>query len=252
MNNTELVTVVDGQAVTTSLKVAEVFEKQHKDVLRAVRELEVPEDFGRRNFAQTERTWINNLGKEVRTPMYRITRDGFTLLAMGFTGKRAMEFKLAYIAAFNAMEAALRSGARGNPVGATDAELVASTRELLIALNRRSVEGNVPHYVLQYAAELAGGLGLVGAAVPERTVETPFVETPLLPGFTPEENRAARRILKIVRRKQAGCKLYHISQNSSHMNLPAAVRKRIVCALVDAGLLHCDGILGEKGARYSI
>lgn len=133
-----------------------------------------------------------------------------------------------------------------------------STAELVEQTNRRLAAGeNIPPHVLQYVsniARIASGVwyrdcyGIDGRARKPLSGDP----APLLPDFTPEENRAARRILKIVRRKQAGCKLYHISQNSSHMNLPAAERMRIVCALVDAGLLQCDGICGEKGARYSI
>ena len=103
---TDLITITDGKPVTTSLKVADVFGKQHKDVLRAIRELEVPEDFNERNFAPVEYTDA----KGEKRPMYYITRDGFTLLAMGFTGKNAMEFKIAYIEAFNEMETRLRNG----------------------------------------------------------------------------------------------------------------------------------------------
>lgn len=99
------VTVIDGRAVTTSLKIAEVFGKQHKHVLDAIRKLEAPEDFTGPNFRLSEFT--DSTGRKL--PMYQITRDGFTLLAMGFTGKKAMQFKIAYIAAFNAMEAELKN-----------------------------------------------------------------------------------------------------------------------------------------------
>lgn len=101
----------DGKAVTTSLKIAEVFGKQHKDVLRAIEKLECPDEFARRNFAPGSYKDANNQDR----PMYIVTRDGFTLLAMGFTGKAAMQFKVAYIEAFNAMERTIReSAAAGN------------------------------------------------------------------------------------------------------------------------------------------
>jgi len=103
-----VVTVVDGRPVTTSLKVAEVFGKQHKHVLDAIRRLEIPEDCHRPNFRPVE--YADAKGE--KRPMYLITRDGFTLLAMGFTGKKAMQFKLAYIQAFNAMEAELSNPRR--------------------------------------------------------------------------------------------------------------------------------------------
>ena len=103
-----LVFNVNGKAVTTSRKVAEVFEKQHKNVLRSIRELKIPEDFDRLNFQPSVYKIPNpSGGKPVESPEYLITRDGFTLLAMGFTGSKAMQFKIAYIKAFNAMEYAL-------------------------------------------------------------------------------------------------------------------------------------------------
>ncbi len=102
------VAVKDGKVVTTSLKIAEVFGKQHKDVLKAIRNLECPEDFSQRNFALTSISVPQPNGGTREIPMYEITRDGFTLLVMGFTGDKAMEFKIAYIEAFNQMEAALK------------------------------------------------------------------------------------------------------------------------------------------------
>ena len=107
MNTTTLVvpqlSLIDGRPVTTSLNVSEVFGKQHKDVMRAVRSCDVPDEFSRRNFAP--HTYVDGRGHV--QPMFQITRDGFTPLAMGFTGKEAMKFKLAYIDAFNRMEAEL-------------------------------------------------------------------------------------------------------------------------------------------------
>lgn len=106
-----LVSVRNNQAVTTSLQVAEYFGKQHKDVLKAVRELiSVTSDFTERNFAPC--MYFNELANGVvkELPMYYLTRDGFTLLAMGFTGKKALQFKIAYIEAFNKMERMLMEG----------------------------------------------------------------------------------------------------------------------------------------------
>lgn len=103
----ELVQVVDGQAMTSSLLVAEYFKKQHKDVLKSINSLECSELFRKRNFSLSNYTRTNgNITKSY--PMYYLTRDGFTLLAMGFTGKIAVQFKENYINAFNLMEEALR------------------------------------------------------------------------------------------------------------------------------------------------
>lgn len=96
----ELVIMHDQQAVTTSLKVAEVFKKGHNHILRDISNLE--KDVS--NFGQMflEATEPDSYGRNRR--VYYMNRDGFTLLAMGFTGKKAMGFKLKYIEAFNAME----------------------------------------------------------------------------------------------------------------------------------------------------
>ncbi len=94
----------DGSAVTTSLMVAEVFGKKHKHVLDSVRKIDVPEEFGRPNFRPS--SYQNEQQKE--QPMYEITKDGFAFLVMGFTGAKAMKFKIAYINRFNEMETVLK------------------------------------------------------------------------------------------------------------------------------------------------
>ena len=95
----------NGQITATSLQVAMHFKKRHGDVLRAIKNLDVPDDYRQRNFASAK--YLD----EQRKPRdsYHITRDGFALLAMGFTGKESMRWKLAYISTFNAMEAKLRA-----------------------------------------------------------------------------------------------------------------------------------------------
>lgn len=95
--NKEEVTVV------TSLDIAETFGKEHKNVLRDIRELECSDEFNRLNFELTSYIDARNRKQD----MYYITRDGFTLLVMGYTGEKAMRFKEAYIRQFNAMEKAL-------------------------------------------------------------------------------------------------------------------------------------------------
>ncbi|MFQ2171913.1 Rha family transcriptional regulator [Aeromonas rivipollensis] len=97
---TPVVRVIDGQAVTTSLDLAEYFGKNHRDVLRKIDTLDCSLDFIERNFALI--SYTDGLGR--KKPCYQLTRDGFFFVAMGFTGRRAAEFKEAYIAAFNAME----------------------------------------------------------------------------------------------------------------------------------------------------
>lgn len=95
----ELVIMKDKQAVTSSLQVAETFGKNHRDVLRAIDDLKDV-----RNFAQmfSETNLPDSYDRNRRG--YYLNRDGFTLLAMGFTGSKALQFKLQYIDAFNKME----------------------------------------------------------------------------------------------------------------------------------------------------
>lgn len=103
----DLVEIENGQPVTTSLKIAELFGKEHKHVIRDIRDRILPnvsDDFGQSNFGQS--SYQNEQNK--RQPMYYLTRDGFTMVAMGYTGPKAMQFKEAYINEFNKMEAMLQ------------------------------------------------------------------------------------------------------------------------------------------------
>ncbi|MEB2328105.1 MAG: Rha family transcriptional regulator [Pseudomonas sp.] len=106
------VELVDGHPTTTSLAVAERFGKLHKDVLKRIASLDCSPDFHKRNFAPMIVKVTVGKGAVREEPAFRMTRDGFTFLCMGFTGKEAAKFKEAYINAFNQMEAALaESGA---------------------------------------------------------------------------------------------------------------------------------------------
>ena len=92
------------EAMVDSRFVAEAFGKEHKDVLKAIRNIldnsGFSEEFNQRNFAPVKYTDI----KGEKRPCYVMTRDGFTALVMGFTGKKAGQFKEAYIKRFNEME----------------------------------------------------------------------------------------------------------------------------------------------------
>jgi len=97
---------VNGQLVTTSLKVAEVFGKQHKHILRDVKSLGCSDFFHESNFGPTQIEVNAGLGRTRQSPAYNITKDGLTLLVMGYTGKTAMQFKEAYINEFNRLKKA--------------------------------------------------------------------------------------------------------------------------------------------------
>ncbi len=94
----------DNQPLTNSLLVAETFGKEHRNVLRDIKNLI---EGGVLKNEQTpmfeETTYMSEQNKQIY-PLYVMNQDGFTLLAMGFNGKKAMEFKLKYIEAFNAMK----------------------------------------------------------------------------------------------------------------------------------------------------
>lgn len=107
---TPAVKQVDGKVYTTSYEVARYFDRLHKNVIRDIENLiqKRPELRGA-NFELTfEIKQIGNTKR--RTPYYLIDKDGFTLLAMGFTGDKALDFKIAYIKAFNRMEQTIQEG----------------------------------------------------------------------------------------------------------------------------------------------
>jgi Rha family phage regulatory protein len=106
----DAVTTQNGQPITTSLEVAKYFGKNHQHILRDISQFYEPDSglskvFSASNFGRAE---YFDAQKKPR-PMYYITKDGFALLAMGFTGKDAMRFKESCIMAFNQMAATLRS-----------------------------------------------------------------------------------------------------------------------------------------------
>lgn len=96
-----------GAVITTTLRIAELFEKHHKNILRDVEKLkqQLPKEFNELNFGRVDYTDA----KGEKRPMYTLTRDAFSLLVMGFTGEKALQWKLKYIEAFNAMEQSLRN-----------------------------------------------------------------------------------------------------------------------------------------------
>jgi len=104
MNN--LVSINNGQPVTTSLLVAEKFGKRHDNVLRDIETLSCSDAFRLLNFEETPYTHPQNRQKY---KMYRMTKDGFSFLVMGYTGEKAGEFKELFIGEFNKRTAMLSS-----------------------------------------------------------------------------------------------------------------------------------------------
>lgn len=96
----------NGQILASSREVADRFGKNHKDVLESIRNLTAENSAVKDMFQISQ--YINSRGRNY--DQYLMNRDGFSLLAMGFTGKKALEWKLKYINAFNIMEEKLKSG----------------------------------------------------------------------------------------------------------------------------------------------
>ena len=141
MSLQNLVEVHGDKATTTSLKVAEIFGRNHRDILRAVSNLECSAEFNQRNFAPVE--YLDAKGE--KRPAYEMTKDGFVFLAMGFTGAKAAEFKEAYINAFNAMEKTLRS----LPFSLDDAQKLRALRDDVLANWDHPIKREEDHAILK-------------------------------------------------------------------------------------------------------
>jgi Rha family phage regulatory protein len=103
INQQVLVTLTKGKPTTTSLKIAEVFSKKHRNVIRDITSLDCSEDFRRLNYERAD--YSDEQGKS--RPMFSVSKDGLLFLAMGYRGKQAARLKENYIHEFNRMEAAL-------------------------------------------------------------------------------------------------------------------------------------------------
>lgn len=118
---TDMIIQRDGQAVTTSLQVAEDFGKQHKHVLESIDELmrvaENPADLFH------ESTYTHEQNKQTYR-MFYVNRDGFTLLAFGFSGKEAVKFKQKYINAFNQMEKSIKQNFPRHEIESFEKQLI--------------------------------------------------------------------------------------------------------------------------------
>ncbi|EOA6526100.1 Rha family transcriptional regulator [Escherichia coli] len=126
------VTIENGRAVTTSVAVAEFFHKRHDNVLRAIANIECSDKFTALNFEASEYT--DSTGRKL--PMYKITKNGFVFLVMGFTGKKAAAFKEAYIAEFDRMEAELHQ----NNTPPADRMITGNGRSLVVHFDKH---GNI-------------------------------------------------------------------------------------------------------------
>ncbi len=134
----ELVFLTGAESSTDTFKVALAFGKDHKEVLRKTRSVisQCSTEFAERNFTLCHKN--NGLQNGKPQPFYQMTRDGWTMLVFSFTGKAAMAFKEAYIAAFNWMTDMIRQG-----VANLEAERNAAMLELMKEKDVASMSGRL-------------------------------------------------------------------------------------------------------------
>lgn len=152
-----------GTPVTDSLKVSQVFDKQHKNVLKAIRNLAAQNLAAKNWFFET--TYVDVRGQT--QPMFIMTRDGFSLLAMGLTGAKAMQFKIAFIEQFNAMEKVVRQAAQPTttpaiPQSFAEALRLAAAQAEQIERQQKQIEVDAPRVLFSQAVETAKQSVLIG------------------------------------------------------------------------------------------
>ena len=171
MNNLNLVSINNNQVVVSSRQVADNFGKDHKHVLEGVRTILAAENSATKFFRQST---FENRGKQY--PEYLMNRDGFSLLVMGFTGEKALEQKVKYINAFNAMEQELRNKELEKPKQANERDkamlLNAQSRQatLFMKLSERSSIPEFKRIMEAYAANSLAGKEIV--SLPEAKEKT--------------------------------------------------------------------------------
>lgn len=139
INNVEVeFEVVKDKVFTNSLQIAEVFEKEHKNIIRIIENLP-NDDFRQLNFEPSCEMRRNGLFDK-ETKFYNLTRDGFSLLVMSFTGEKAYKFKIAYINAFNKMEAILKEPMSEIDILIKQAELLKENQQKMKALEAKTDE----------------------------------------------------------------------------------------------------------------
>ncbi len=246
----DLLAVKNGQAVVSSRQVAEHFGKEHKNVMVSIREILAAEKSATKMFYETT---YQNRGKQY--PEYLMNRDGFSLLAMGFTGKEAVQWKIKYINAFNEMETRLK----GNP------SAIQSQRAEAMLLNAKTRQSkawltiadktDIPEYkhiCQQKAAEaLAGSPILPLESVKEKTFSA--TEVGKMYGV---DKRTVGRIAKRnnLKTDQYGKWFYDKSPHSDkqvetfryNQEGVAAIGRILDTAEITAAALHTEEEFNEK------
>lgn len=185
-------TVIEGRPVTSSRIVAEYFGKQHKDTLRAIRDLiaDAPELERKRNFALTEEE--QKIGATTRKiPLYWMDQKGFCILAMGFTGAKALEFKCAFYDEFERMKNELEAPTTITPAEQLQIQQAVARRAKTSSANYQTiyraikVRFQIPRYNELPRCQFAECLKFIDAVdlkVPEaKTAAAPKQEPRALP-----------------------------------------------------------------------
>lgn len=170
------VILMEGQIWTTSIVVAQHFGKRHDNVIQSIVQTlaDLPPEFAHLNFQESSYVNLQNKSQ----PMYRMTRDGFSLIAMGFTGKKALAWKVAYIKTFSAMEQTLLRRASAAAVSSISKPQLDSAEfflTLFYALNQERSAAALMWYLLKQDAHIRpyrGTLREISAALDFTTSHT--------------------------------------------------------------------------------
>lgn len=195
--NANAFTVIEGRPVTSSIKVAEYFGKQHKDVLESIRKLVglKPEFERERNFSLTQE--IKKLGATMRKiPFYWMDRKGFSILAMGFTGAKALDFKCAFYDEFERMEAQLRAQKQiesGDTI--TNAQQVAIQQAVARRAKKTAVYYQTIYRAIKVRYQIPRYTELKQSQFEDclRFIETVDLSVPEAPTTTPPETERPQR-----------------------------------------------------------
>ena len=154
----------ENQALTNSLLVAKKFGKEHSDVLKAIDSIasKMAENQCKGYFSDTSIEVQQPNGGVRHSRVVAMNRDGFTLLAMGFTGEKALKFKLDYINAFNTMEQTLKSGGFQVPTSFREALLLAAQQQEKIEEQQKNLAEQAPKVLFADAVETSQKSCLIG------------------------------------------------------------------------------------------
>ena len=167
VNLQDFVQVKNSQTITTTEFVAQAFKKRHDNIIRDIENLlsDIDPAFAAQNFKAVERVQKTGFGERA-TRAYELTKDGFMLLVMGFTGKAALAIKIAYIQAFNAMAAALTGRLKSE--SPTSADERKGLRQAVAALVvRRGIDFSSAYHMLHQRFGVAAIEDLPRETLPE-------------------------------------------------------------------------------------